>query len=95
MRRLAQSCALTARRCGQGLLKLQGTKVYPARCSYISLAKAGQDVKIQDTFDCVVLWGEPQFISAQDEHRATSKAKVLPPPLEERLPPPLPLPKSR
>ncbi len=48
------------------VLKLRGCVVYPKRCSYINLAKAGHDVKVEDTFDSVIVWGEPEVVESAE-----------------------------
>lgn len=46
------------------VLKLRGCVVYAKTCSYINLAKMGYDVKVEDTFDSVIVWGEPEIVES-------------------------------
>ena len=46
------------------VLRLRGCVVYPKKCSYINLAKLGHDVKVEDTFDSVIVWGDPEIVAS-------------------------------
>ena len=48
------------------VLKLRGCVIYPKKCSYINLAKVGYDVKVEDTFDSVIVWGEPEIVGSAE-----------------------------